>query len=403
MEAQKRLTPPEGPRRYDLDWLRVIAMLLIFAYHTTRPFDTFESWHVKNTELSDAFTFMVVGAAWLMPLFFVLSGAGSFFSLRSRGAWSFLRARFLRLVVPLMTLGWFVLGPIQVYIERVTGTGYNTPPFAGSFLAFLPHAFEGLYGEGGNFALHGVHLWFLYWLFLFSVITLPLFVWLQRDTGRRLVAALARLAEAPCAIFLLALPIALAEALIRLGIGPDHEEGGWYLVTYVVLLVIGFLIVADARFDQAIQRHRWAGLGLVALLLGVLLATGIPSESARWGAAGLVLDVVVLAVGGWVGLVAILGFGRRHLSFPHPFLAYAGEAVLPFYILHQPVIVLVAYLVRTWDMGVGAKYLLVATSAFLVIMALYELAIRRSLVLRFLFGMGRLPRRQVLAQPVAGA
>lgn len=56
MEAQKRPTPPEGPRRYDLDWLRVIAMLLIFAYHTTRPFDTFESWHVKNTELSDAFT-----------------------------------------------------------------------------------------------------------------------------------------------------------------------------------------------------------------------------------------------------------------------------------------------------------------------------------------------------------
>lgn len=403
MEAQQSLPGPEEPRRYDLDWLRVIAMLVIFVYHTTRPFDTFENWHVKNTELSDAFSFMVIGAVWLMPLFFVLSGAGSYFSLRSRGSWSFLRARFLRLAVPLITLGWFVLGPIQVYIERATGTGYNTPPFAGSFLAFLPHYFEGRYGDGGNFALHGVHLWFLYWLFLFSIITLPLFVWLQHGAGQRIVDALARLAEVPGAIFLFALPLALTEAMIRLGIGPDTEEGGWYLATYVLLLVIGFLSVADARFDQALQRHRWAGLGLVALLLSVLLATGLPGESARWGAAGPALDVIALAVGGWVGLVAILGFGRRHLSFPHPLLAYAGEAVLPFYILHQPAIVMIAYLIRTWEMSVMAKYLLVVAGAFLAIMGFYELAIRRSNGLRFLFGMGGLPRRQLAVRPAAGA
>jgi peptidoglycan/LPS O-acetylase OafA/YrhL len=91
MNPQDRHPGAEDARRYDLDWLRVLAMALIFVFHTTRPFDTFENWHVKNNELSGAFDALVIGALWVMPLFFVLSGASSFFSLRSRTAWSFLR------------------------------------------------------------------------------------------------------------------------------------------------------------------------------------------------------------------------------------------------------------------------------------------------------------------------
>lgn len=399
MEPQDIHPRAEDGRRYDLDWLRVLATLVIFIYHSTRPFDTAENWHVKNNQLTDAVNMMMIGAIWLMPLFFVLAGAGSFYSLRSRGAWPFLRARFLRLAVPLMTLGWFVFGPLQVYIERVTHTGYNTSPFTGSFVEFLPHYFEGTYGDGGSFALQGIHLWFLYWLFAFSILVLPLFVFLLGNTGRRLIAALASLVEAPGAIFLFALPLVAIEVLIRLGIGPDNEEAGWYLATYILLLVYGFLIVADARFDRAIERHRWVALGLVVLFVGGLLATGIPSESGRWGAAGPVLDMIALAVGGWFGLVAILGFGRRHLNIAHPSLGYAGEAVLPFYILHQPVIVMIAYLLRDWDMSIGVKYPVVLIGAFVVIMLVYEFLIRRLNALRFLFGMKLLHVRQVAIQP----
>lgn len=384
-------TPTVSERRYDLDWLRLLAMLLIFVYHSTRPFDTLENWHVKNTQLTGAFNFMVIGVLWIMPLFFVLAGAGSYFSLRSRGAWSFLRARFLRLAVPLMTLGWFVFGSLQVYIERSTGTGYNTSPFRGSLLEFIPHYFEGLYGQGGSFALHGVHLWFLFWLFLFSLVTLPLFMLLLGTSGHRLIAALAHMIEIPGMIFLFALPLCPVETIIKLGVVLDIEEAGWYVLTYSILLVYGFLIVSDARFDRALQRHRWIALGLAVVLVAPIPFTGLPSTSTWWGPVRPIVDVLFLAVDGWCWLVAILGFGRRHLSFAHPSLRYASEAVLPFYILHQPMIVLIAYVVRTWDLSIAVKYVIVSTASLALIMLVYEFLVRRFNLLRFLFGMKSLP------------
>ena len=400
-------SPPAGPntaetRRYDLDWLRVLAILLIFLYHSSRPFDNLESWHVKNNQLTSAFTLpALLGVLWIMPLFFILSGAGAYFSLRSRAVESFVRARFLRLVVPLTTVGWFVLSPPQVYIERVTNTGYNTPPFSGSFLEFLPHYFEGLYGRGGNFAWSGVHLWYLYWLYMFSLLALPIFLYLISAPGHRLIAKLAALVERPGAIFLLALPLCLSEALVRAGIGPNNEEGGWYLATYVILLIYGFLIVADARYGQAIQRHRWVALGLAALMVVVVLVGGLPSQWAQLGAAAPIVESVLKAVAGWFFLVAVLGFSSRYLSFAHSSLRYVGEAVLPFYILHQPVIVILGYVIRTWDMSIGVKYLILSVTAFAVIMLVYEFAVRRFNLPRFLFGMHPQPTRQPTAQPAA--
>lgn len=400
-------SPPVQPsapsqRRSDLDWLRVLAILLIFVYHSSRPFDDMESWHVKNNELTSAFDLLaVLGGLWIMPLFFMLSGAGACFSLRSRTVEAFVRERFLRLVVPLTTVGWFVLSPVQVYIERVTATGYNTAPFSGSFLAFLPEYVVGIYGAGGSFAWTGVHLWFLYWLYMFTLLGLPILLYLLSASGQRLVTRLAGVVEQPGAIFLLALPLGLSEALVRAGVGPGNEEGGWYLATYVILLLYGFLIVADERYDAAIVRHRWAALGVATLMVATVLVAGLPSQWSVLGAAATTVESMLKALVGWCSLVAVLGFGRRRLSVPHPSLRYAGEAVLPFYILHQPVIVMLGYVMRTWDLSIGAKYVIVLVVGFAAIMLVYELAVRRHNSLRFLFGMHPLPAGHPAPQPAA--
>jgi glucans biosynthesis protein C len=389
-----------SPRRYDLDWLRVLAIVLIFVYHSSRPFDTMESWHVKNNQLTPAFDLLAVfGGLWIMPLFFMLSGAGASFSLRSRTVEAFVRERFLRLVVPLTTIGWFVLSPIQVYIERVTATGYNTAPFSGSFLEFLPQYFVGIYGAGGSFAWTGVHLWFLYWLYMFTLLALPILLYLLTESGQRLVIWLAGVFERPGAIFLLALPLGLSEALVRAGVGPGNEEGGWYLSTYVILLFYGFLIVGDDRYDTAIVRHRWVALGLAVLMVATVLVAGLPSQWTVLGAAAPTVESLLKALAGWSSLVAVLGFGRRHLGVAHPSLRYAGEAVLPFYILHQPAIVMLGYVLRTWDLSIGVKYAIVLVAGFAGIMLVYELAVRRHNALRLLFGMHPLPDGHGVPQP----
>ena len=91
-------------------------------------------------------------------------------------------------------------------------------------------------------------------------------------------------------------------------------------------------------------------------------------------------------------MLAILGLGSRFLNRNNRFLSYANEAVLPFYILHQTIIITIGFYVVQWNVGIGLKYLTISTTSFVAIMLIYELLVRQINVLRFLFGM-RLKRK----------
>ena len=97
--------------------------------------------------------------------------------------------------------------------------------------------------------------------------------------------------------------------------------------------------------------------------------------------------LLVRAAYSWSWLLTFLGFASRHLNFNNRFLRYANEAVLPFYILHQTVIVSIGFLIKDWQWAVFPKYLILATMSFIIIMVLYEFVVKRVNVLRVLFGM----------------
>ncbi|MBM3149512.1 MAG: acyltransferase, partial [Chloroflexi bacterium] len=175
-EAQK-----SNARRYDLDWVRVIAMLMLLLFHSGRFFD-FDPWHLKNVETGLAFAaYNHFFNYWGMQLFFLVAGAAVWFSLGTRKTGPFVKERVLRILVPLL-FGILLVVPPQVYLERI-----YEGQFSGSFFQFYPHFFEGTYSGSyagsGNFSWH--HLWFLAYLFTFTLLALPLFLWLRRPSGEK--------------------------------------------------------------------------------------------------------------------------------------------------------------------------------------------------------------------------
>lgn len=380
---------PELMRRCDVDWLRVLGMTAVFLFHCGRFFDT-EGWHVKSARTSEVVSLLtvVIAVQWLMPLFFVLSGIGAYHALAAQNWRRYLVSRVKRLAVPLLFGVFVIIAPYQIYLERISHAQYS-----GSFWSFYPHYFEGWYGiqEGGNFAWMGVHLWYLEVLLVFSIITLPLFLALRSRAGSRLAGALSNTMKVPGTIFLPAIPIAIMEFLANSSVlktachGLLHQRGfgGWSLLPYLAIFLLGFLLAGGKETTKAIKRHRFAGL-VAALITFVAAYWLIKVRGQPESSVGFALLRGVLC---WSCLVAILGFGARHLRTSNRFLKYANEAVLPFYILHQTIILAIGFHVIRLDAPLWLEYLIIVGSSFAATMALYELFIRRIHVLRFLFGL----------------
>jgi Acyltransferase family len=372
-------------RRYEFDWLRVLAILVVFLYHSTRFFNLGD-WHVKN-----AHTYVwveiwnVFATRWMMPLFFIISGASLFYAIGKSGGWPrFYVDKFLRLMIPVLFAS-VTHSALQVYLERL-----SHGQFSGSFFSFLPEYFNGVYlgiGMPGNFAYHGMHLWYLFFLFLYGLICYRLFIWLKAG-GRQMLNRITSLFAIPGLIYLwFALPLLIMKALIPQAV-LDVGSGGWGFLYYIWFLISGFLIVSNDRLQRDIKNQRW-----ISLLLGVVVMSAylyqlfspsrvvFPARISDW------IYTLLSFFSAWCWLFAILGFGMRYLAFDRPALRYANEAVLPFFILHQTVLLGIGYFIMTWEVNDVLKWAIVFTSSFIIIIALYTLLIRKFELFRFLFGM----------------
>jgi len=372
-------------RRYEFDWLRVLAILVVFLYHSTRFFNLGD-WHVKNV---DTYVWVelwnVFATRWMMPLFFIISGASLFYAFGKSAGWrKFYVDKFLRLMIPLI-IGSVTHAALQIYLER-TSHGQ----FSGSFFSFLPEYFKGVYLDiamPGNFAFHGMHLWYLLFLFFYSLIFYRLFIWFKAS-GQKILNRITSFFALPGVMYLgFPLPLLLLKVLIPNAV-LEAGNGGWGFLYYIWFLIAGFMIVSSSRLQQQIMNQRW-----ISLLLGVGLSSAhlyqLFSPSRLVFPAGITDWVYTLFsfTSAWCWLFAILGFSMKYLAFDRPLLRSANEGVMPFYILHQTVLLGIGYVVMTWDIHDALKWVIVFISSFTVIVTLYMLFIRKFEVLRFLFGM----------------
>jgi peptidoglycan/LPS O-acetylase OafA/YrhL len=313
---------------------------------------------------------------WMMPLFFVLSGASVYYSLKSRNGGTFLKERFFRIMIPWLLTGIFVMGPPQVYLERLSHGQFN-----GNFFQFLPHYFDGLYGFGGNFAWMGVHCWYLMLLSVFSVILLPLFLPRIR-TGFSPLQSIAVKLGKPWVLPILWVPVGVVALLSGvIGLGFTEQMGSWDILSYAMFFILGYVLFASTSLQEAVRKQGgWFLLAAVAFS-AVHLILKFSIRPAFYDD----IDIRLLATWGWI--VGLLWLGGRLLNFTNRFLVHVNEMVLPFYILHQAVIVIVAYFVVQTGLAIPFKYGITAVISLAVIVALYELLVSRIGVLRFLFGM----------------
>lgn len=367
-------------RRYDLDWLRVLAFSGVFLYHCSRFFNSAD-WHIKNVTTSPVIDLITsIFDLWGMPLLFAVSGASIFFALRPNQAGKFIRERVARLLIP-MVIGILLLAPPQVYFDRLTHGN-----FSGSFIEFLPHYFE-----PANFSWNGMHLWYLVYLFVFTLALTPLFIWLKHPSGQTALKYLGIFSSKTGSIYLWTVPIVVVTiAVDPFGmLKPSPSEAFIRLVLFPLPFIYGFLIYASQPIQQAIIRHRRVSLviSLIATITaGVVSAlTSDPGWQASLTSFILIMLACSLLI--WSYLLTAFGYGMRYLTSNKQYLSYANEAVLPIYIIHQPIILSIGFFVIPLQLPILVKYLMIAPLALAISLAIFEFGIRRVNLLRYAFGL----------------
>ncbi|MBI5257221.1 MAG: acyltransferase family protein [Burkholderiales bacterium] len=369
----------DDTRKFDLDWLRIIAIGLLIAYHVGMYYVHWD-WHLKSPQAGPAAEpWMRMLSPWRMDLLFLVSGAATAFMWRGTAAPAArLGERARRLLLPLL-FGMAVIVPPQSWLEARQAHGYG-----GDYLAFLRLYFSGHPGfcraNGACLVLPTWnHLWYLPYLLAYTAA-----LWLALRAWPRLLERLAALgSRALGGAGLLLWPV-LWLALARQWLAPRFPVthalvDDWLMhAQYGTMFLFGAVLARAPALARRAEAWRHAALALA-------LASGVTLLLVDEGTA-LLLRRLLFCTIKWCAVLAALGYARRHLNLDHPARRYLGEAVFPVYLLHQSVIIVLAAALAPLGLAavVEAPLLMVATLA--LSLAAHE-GLRRVRWLRPLFGL----------------
>ncbi len=344
-------------RRYDLDWLRVLAFGLLILYHVGMYYVADWGWHIKSPRQSDGLqNLMLLTSPWRMSLLFFLSGAALYFASRKISPPTLLRLRFWRLFLPLV-FAMAVIVPPQLYVE-IIGSGDPGLDYATFYALYLDRTTtaypEHQHGPLGLWTWN--HLWFLAYLWLYTFIFIALKPALDHVANRFAHRELSLVA-------IVGLPV-IALLAYRCLLLPHWEPnnalvGDWYNhARYLTALCLGYVLAGSSSLWLLLARRRWSLLaaatvtyaGLLLIFHQLIPATAWPGETAAF-----YLRQLWLAANAWLWLLAVLGLGHHYLNRPGRVLRYMNDAILPWYILHQTLTVVLAFALAKLALPVGVE------------------------------------------------
>lgn len=361
-------------RRHELDWLRVFAVLMLVFFHTGLIFNTWK-WHIKNPETNENFAYwMAFLHTWRMPLLFFISGAGTYFAFGKLSAPQFFVERVRRLIVPLI-FGTIVIVPPQPYFEHFQEFD-NYFDFYKSVLHYVPY-----YQGSPNL----YHLWFLGHLFMYSVIGIPIIIFLRSTYCLAIKTWFLNFFFKPVILLLLPPILILATQLLFI---PQHP-GRAHFAFYFSFFLAGIICYSSPDRCLTIGKNRMlfliaSVLSLVPHVIWYRMKEGIyPFETYDNYS---LLEVMSIFVS-WFLVLTLIAYGQYYLMRPRTWLSRVGEGTYPFYILHQTVIVILGYYLCRLPWGINTKFWTISLLTIVICALIFELLIRPFNVMRFLFGL----------------
>ncbi|WP_299677450.1 acyltransferase family protein [uncultured Dokdonia sp.] len=362
-------------RRYDLDWWRVISIFLVFLHHIGMPFNG-DDFHIMNGTSSKLLDdSMVFFEQFRLPLLFIISGVGTVFAFSKRSWLQFIKERALRLLIPLI-FGVFIIVPPQTYIEQInTYASYST-----FYKGILDH-------------IEVNHLWFIENLFYLSVASIPLILFIRSKYAIRFKNIITVFTSKPLGMFLLVLPLMIIK-IVSKKYYPDDSSDITNLSTtlfYGYFFIVGIILAGTPAVWESLKKYRKTNLLLTVMATLVFyayyfmpndIASSYWEVSTRWR-----IWYGVSALVSWTVICTLLGYGQLWLSKPSTLLTKCNEAIYPFYILHQTVLIVIGYYVIQQSWSIPVKLLILALSSFLMIVCIYRYIVYPFKIMRFLFGM----------------
>lgn len=359
-------------RLTELDWARVILVFAVFLHHVGMPFNG-DDWLVMNDQSSKLLDdIMVYFEQFRLPTLFLIAGAGARFLLTRLSYPVFAMDKVKRLFLPLLIGILFVIPP-QLYFK-------NTVEYDSLWAAWPTLALE----------FDSMHLWFIEYLFIFSLIAIPLQWALQSKPAHHGLNALQNIADHPLGLIGFGLVLVLMRVWLKAiyqsdGHGIENLSSSLY---YFFFFAMGMVLCQrHATWQRLGQRWRLHTGALIVLtvifyiyyLLDFSAFASIPTLWSIWWALGALLA--------WIAALCIMGVAQRFLTVTPPWLKQTNELIYPFYILHQTVIVALAFYIVQWPAGIGIKVSALLISSLAITVLICAFMIRPFNAMRILFGL----------------
>jgi peptidoglycan/LPS O-acetylase OafA/YrhL len=342
-------------RRYDIDWLRVIAIGLLILYHigfVFLPWGVFIGFIQNEESIQWLWNPMSLVNIWRIPFLFFVSGMGVSFAIIKRSWSQLILERSRRILLPFL-FGIFAIVPMHLFI------------------------WQKFYNQDLSYSIQVSHLWFLANIFIYVVLLSPLFFYVKRNSQGKISQWIEKLFSNPMGL----LVVLAAFVIEAIWVSPEVYET--YAMTLhgfllgLLAFLFGFLFIQSGDlFWQTVKRWRWIFLMLAVLLFVV-----------RYVEFQLQAPNYLKAIESNLWIFALFGFGTSYLNHQSRTLSYLSQSAYPIYILHMLFLYVGSYLLIPLGIPGAVKLILLILITFAGCFAMYELVIRRVRFLRPLFGL----------------